>query len=204
MIHSWVLFRPPSSFITLFCIISGLQCLMMLSIPFEQSHSCNEINIRIVEFSLSPLQLLRIHTFKVSSLAELLQWVQLLFLICLHRADIYRLGYKGEPLSFTTQLSALPRPFPVSGLCPHALHRLRNGRSFIDSHNLKEKSKTYIHTYIYIHVYIGNLFLKFLPSGNFFVEAIDWSISLGLCFQISFQVWNCSISHLAGGSSMWP
>lgn len=90
MVHAWVLFKPPSPFIILFCIISGLQCPMMLCIPFEQSILVMRGISELWQFSLSLLQLLRMHTFKVSSLAVFLQWIQLLFLIFSHRADSYR------------------------------------------------------------------------------------------------------------------
>lgn len=48
----------------------------------------NEMKIRIVAI----LTVLRVHTFQVSSPAVFLQWLQLLFLICSHRADRSRAG----------------------------------------------------------------------------------------------------------------
>lgn len=92
MVHAWVLFKPPSPFIILFCIVSRLQCPRTLCIPSEQSILVMRWISELWQFSLSLLQLLRVHTFKVSSLAVFLQWIQLLFLICSHRADCYRAG----------------------------------------------------------------------------------------------------------------
>lgn len=86
--------------------------------------------------------------------------------------------HNGGPLSFTMLLATLPRPLTVFRLFSDALHILRNGRSFIDSHKLK-----YRFSYIYMHTYVyQSLFLKFLSSRNFSpnllksLEYISWAI----------------------------
>lgn len=92
VLYAWVLFRALSPFIILFCIISDPQCPRMLCLPFEPSILVMIWISESWQFSLSRLQLFRVHTFKVSSLAVFLQYIQLLFQICSHRADRSRAG----------------------------------------------------------------------------------------------------------------